>query len=71
MKVAAKALNLSMTTAYRRAKRGDFPCRLSKKGRVYEVRLHDLMRSLGIQDVRVRYDDFEAGARFANGGSDL
>ncbi|MEE1790802.1 hypothetical protein PUR28_08435 [Streptomyces sp. BE308] len=36
-------------------------------GRAYVVRLSDLMRGLGIQDVRVLYDDLEAGARFAEG----
>ncbi|WP_329935037.1 helix-turn-helix transcriptional regulator [Streptomyces sp. BE308] len=67
LRTAAKALNLSPTTAYRRAGRGDFPCPLRKVGRAYVVRLSDLMRGLGIQDVRVLYDDLEAGARFAEG----
>ena len=71
MRVAAKALNLSIATAYKRARCGDFPCRVRKEGRVYVVGLHDLMRGLGIQDVRVRYDDFEAGARLADGGRGL
>lgn len=67
MRIAAEALGMSLTTAYRRARRGDFPCRLRKEGRVYVVCLPDLMRGLGIQDVRVLYDDIEAGARFARG----
>lgn len=70
MRVAAKALNLSLGTAYKRARRGDFPCRLRRRGRIYSVAVHDLMRGLGIQDVRVRYDDIEEGARFACGESD-
>ncbi|RPK61905.1 hypothetical protein EES43_14955 [Streptomyces sp. ADI96-02] len=67
---AAVALDLSPTTAYRRARRGDFPCPVRRSGRRYVVRLPDLMRALGIQDVRVRYDDVEAGARFAGGEAD-
>ncbi|MGW1842678.1 helix-turn-helix transcriptional regulator [Streptomyces sp. NPDC001966] len=67
---AAEALNLSPTTAYRRVRNGDFPCPVRRTGRRYVVRLSDLMRELGIQDVRVRYDDIEAGARFAGGEAD-
>jgi hypothetical protein len=70
MRVAAKALKLSLGTAYKRARRGDFPCRLHRRGRIYFVAVHDLMRGLGIQDVRVRYDDIEEGARLARGESD-
>ncbi|MBD0747821.1 hypothetical protein [Streptomyces sp. CBMA152] len=70
MRVAAKALNVSLGTAYKQARRGDFPCRLCRRGRIYVVALHDLMRGLGIQDVRVRYDDIEEGARLAAGYGD-
>lgn len=70
LRTAADAFALSLTVAYRRAKRGDFPCSLRKVGRTYVVRTPDLMRALGIQDVRVHYDDFEAGARFAGGETD-
>ncbi|WP_329546438.1 hypothetical protein OG548_20945 [Streptomyces sp. NBC_01356] len=70
MRDAAKALNLSLGKAYKMAKYGDFPCRLRRRGRIYVVTLHDLMRGLGIQDVRVRYDDVEEGARLADGGDD-
>ncbi|MGW2057431.1 helix-turn-helix transcriptional regulator [Streptomyces sp. NPDC001840] len=70
LRTAAKALNLSPTTAYRQARNGDFPCRVRRAGRRYVVRLSDLMRELGIQEVRVRYDDIEAGARFASGDVD-
>ncbi|MFF8769789.1 helix-turn-helix transcriptional regulator [Kitasatospora sp. NPDC015120] len=70
LRVAAKALGLSPTTAYRRIRRGDFPCALRKAGRTYVVRMPDLMRALGIQDVRVHHDDIEAGARFSAGMTD-
>lgn len=70
LRTAADALNMGLSTAYRRARSGEFPCPLRKAGRRYVVRLPDLMRALGIQDVRVRYDDFEAGARFARGEAD-
>ncbi|MFD3975616.1 hypothetical protein [Streptomyces cyaneofuscatus] len=70
MYVAAQALSLGLSTAYQRARRGEFPCPLRKVGRRYVVRLTDLMRALGIQDVRVHYDDFEAGARIARGPAD-
>ncbi|MEU8681087.1 helix-turn-helix transcriptional regulator [Streptomyces sp. NPDC001219] len=70
LRMAAEALNLSPTTAYRQARNGDFPCPVRRAGRRYVVRLSDLMRELGIQEVRVRYDDIEAGARFAGGEVD-
>ncbi|WP_335932638.1 helix-turn-helix transcriptional regulator [Streptomyces sp. PTD5-9] len=70
LRTAAEALGLSPATAYRRARQGEFPCRLRKEGRVYVVRLVDLMRGLGIQDVRVHDDDIEAGARFASGNDE-
>ncbi|MFD7495622.1 helix-turn-helix transcriptional regulator [Streptomyces sp. NPDC059832] len=70
LRIAAEALNLSLTTAYRQVRNGDFPCPVRKTGRRYIVRLSDLMRELGIQDVRVSYDDIEAGARFAGGEAD-
>ncbi|OKJ34549.1 hypothetical protein AMK22_18570 [Streptomyces sp. CB01580] len=71
LRTAAKALGLSRTTAYRGARTGAFPCRLCKEGRVYVVRLADIMRGLGIHDVRVRHDDIEAGARFAAGRGEM
>lgn len=70
MRMAADALSLGLSTAYKRARSGEFPCPLRKVGRRYVVRLTDLMRALGIQDVRVHYDDFEAGARVARGRTD-
>ncbi|MFJ1955362.1 helix-turn-helix domain-containing protein [Streptomyces microflavus] len=70
MRMAADALNLGLSTAYKQARNGGFPCPLRKVGRRYVVRLTDLMRALGIQDVRVHYDDFEAGARIARGRAD-
>ncbi|MFI5616200.1 hypothetical protein [Streptomyces sp. NPDC051567] len=70
LRTAADALDLGLTTAYKQARRGDFPCPLRKIGRTYVVRMPDLMRALGIQDVRVHHDDFEAGARFADGKTD-
>ncbi|GAQ52326.1 helix-turn-helix transcriptional regulator [Streptomyces acidiscabies] len=66
MKTAARALNLSVKTAYKRVKRGEFPCRIRKEGRAYVIHTHDLMRGLGIQDVRVHDDDVEMGARLAD-----
>ncbi|WP_380285967.1 helix-turn-helix domain-containing protein [Kitasatospora purpeofusca] len=67
LRIAADALGLSVATAYRRIRRGDFPCALRKVGRTYVIRTVDLMRALRIQDVRVHHDDIEAGARFAGG----
>ncbi|MFF9198785.1 helix-turn-helix domain-containing protein [Streptomyces sp. NPDC014779] len=67
---AAAVLSLGRSTAYRLAREGSFPCPLRKVGRRYVVRTSDLMRHLHIQDVRVRHDDFEAGARFADGRAD-
>lgn len=71
MKIAAKVLGLRLTTAYRLARAGEFPCRLRKERGAYVIRLYDLMRSAGIQDVRVHDDDIESGARFAAEGDDL
>ncbi|WP_274031096.1 helix-turn-helix transcriptional regulator [Streptomyces sp. MMBL 11-1] len=70
MRMAADALSLSLSTAYKRARNGEFPCPVRRIGRRYVVRMADLMRTLGIQDVRVHYDDFETGARIARARSD-
>ncbi|MGW1207153.1 hypothetical protein [Streptomyces cyaneofuscatus] len=70
MRMAAEVLSLGLSTAYKRARIGEFPCPIRKVGRRYVVRLTDLMRALSIQDVRVHYDDFEAGARIARGRAD-
>ncbi|MFH8992928.1 helix-turn-helix transcriptional regulator [Streptomyces sp. NPDC017940] len=71
LREAAEALNLSLTTAYRQVRNGSFPCPVRSAGRRYVVRLSDLLRALGIQEVRVRYDDIEAGARVAAGEVDI
>ncbi|MFI1588877.1 MULTISPECIES: hypothetical protein [Streptomyces] len=71
LRIAAATLGLSLTSAYKQAQCGDFPCPLRRVGRRYVVRLRDLMRAAGIQDVRVHYDDLEAGARFAAGEPDV
>lgn len=67
LRMAAAALDVSPATAYRQVRNGEFRCPVRRSGRRHVVRLTDLMRALGIQDVRVRYDDIEAGARFAAG----
>ncbi|NEE54095.1 helix-turn-helix domain-containing protein, partial [Streptomyces sp. SID8455] len=46
MRMAADALNLGLSTAYKQARNGEFPCPLRKVGRRYVVRLTDLMRAL-------------------------
>ncbi|GHB06082.1 hypothetical protein ACIQRS_30105 [Streptomyces termitum] len=70
LRVAAEALDMKLSRAYRLARSDAFPCPLRRPGRKYVVRMPDLLRALRIQDVRVHYDDFEAGARFAEEGED-
>ncbi|MEU5158593.1 hypothetical protein AB0G74_03130 [Streptomyces sp. NPDC020875] len=67
LRIAAEALEMSLSTAHRRIKNGTFPCPLHRRGRAYVIRLPDLLRRLGVQDVPVHDDDVEAGARFASG----
>ncbi|MFK0295956.1 helix-turn-helix transcriptional regulator [Streptomyces sp. NPDC090442] len=62
---AAGLFGMSRSTAYRRVRRGEFPCAVEKVGRRYMVTMNALLRGLGIQDVRIRPDDMERGATHA------
>ncbi|MFB6604439.1 helix-turn-helix domain-containing protein [Streptomyces noursei] len=62
---AAGLFGMSHSTAYRRVRRGEFPCAVARVGRRYVVTMSALLRGLGIQDVRIRPDDMEWGARHA------
>ncbi|MEU6173988.1 hypothetical protein ABZ832_18955 [Streptantibioticus parmotrematis] len=60
--LAAGVFGMSLSTAYRRVRLGAFPCRVTKRGRRYVITMAELLRGLGIQDVRVHPDDVEEGA---------
>src|SRR5271165_4560437 len=45
---AARALDLSRSTAYELARRGEFPCRVLHVGSCYRVPTAELLRVLGI-----------------------
>ncbi|MFI9847189.1 helix-turn-helix domain-containing protein [Nonomuraea sp. NPDC051941] len=51
---AARALGLSRNTAYRLAKRGEFPCRVIQAGDVYRVPTVEILTILGLRDIALR-----------------
>ncbi|MEV5239715.1 hypothetical protein AB0K89_11465 [Streptomyces cinnamoneus] len=51
-----------MSTAYRLAGRGSFPCELLRPGHRYVVPTAPLMRALGIEECPVYADDLATGA---------
>ena len=65
MKFAAYQLGVSTSTAYRWVKLDRFPCRFKRNGRRYVFSMRDLMRCLGIQDIRVYWSDVQAGVDFS------
>ena len=65
MKTAAAALGISMTTAYRLAQQGAFPCAYLRLGNRYRIPTSRLMFSLGIELEPVDARDVAAGAAFA------
>lgn len=65
LRFAAGQLQVSMSTAYRWMRGNKFPCPAIKVGRSYVIEMKDLMRSLGIQDIRIRWSHVQAGIDFA------
>ncbi|GGP36775.1 DNA-binding protein [Streptomyces abikoensis] len=63
LRTAAAAFGISMSTAYRLAGRGSFPCELLRPGHRYLVPTAPLMRALGIEERPVYADDLAAGAK--------
>ncbi|MFC9145132.1 helix-turn-helix domain-containing protein [Streptomyces bacillaris] len=47
---AARALGICPTTAYRLARRGDFPCKILRIGNRYRVPTIELMRAIGVDE---------------------
>lgn len=57
---AGKALGLGRTRSYQLAQAGEFPCRLIRVGKTYQVPTADLLTLLGVQP-RPTGHDKEAG----------
>lgn len=62
---AARAIGVSLNTAYRLAGAGRFPCPVMRPGWRYLVPTLPLMKALGIENAPVYLDDVESGADFA------
>lgn len=62
---AAQAVGISVKTAYRLVKRGEFPCTVLRPGYRYRVPTMGLMRALEIEQIPVYLDDADHGAAFA------
>lgn len=60
LRTAASAFGMSMSTAYRLAARGAFPCELLRPGYRYRVPTAPLMRTLGIAEYPIYADDLTA-----------
>ncbi|MEU7226773.1 DNA-binding protein [Streptomyces chrestomyceticus] len=61
LRTAARALGVCTETAYRLARRGNFPCPVLRMGACYRVPTTPLMRILGIEERPVYVVDLEAG----------
>jgi len=53
---AGKALGLGRTRSYQLAQAGEFPCRLIRVGKTYQVPTADLLTLLGVQPGRTGHD---------------
>lgn len=62
---AARAIGVSVNTAYRLAGAGRFPCPVMRPGWCYLVPTLPLMKALGIENAPMYLDDVESGADFA------
>ncbi|MFD3456130.1 helix-turn-helix domain-containing protein [Streptomyces sp. NPDC058691] len=49
METAAAAFGIGRTTAYDLARRGQFPCRVIRAGRLFRVNTSDRVKVLGIR----------------------
>ncbi|MEU5425276.1 helix-turn-helix domain-containing protein [Streptomyces olivoreticuli] len=65
LRTAARALGMSLGTAYRLIGRGVFPCPVVRPGHRYRVPTSALMRVLEVESRPVHLDDVDAGAEFA------
>lgn len=50
LETAAAAFGIGRTTAYDLARKGEFPCRVIKAGRLLRVASADIIRVLGLED---------------------
>ncbi|MFD0317376.1 hypothetical protein [Streptomyces flavalbus] len=67
--VAAEALDIPPSSAYRMVRAGSFPCPTTYMGRKLQVHTRALMHHMGVPDIIVHPDDVENGAAHARGGS--
>lgn len=62
---AARAIGVSVNTAYKLVKQGGFPCTVLRPGYRYRVPTASLMKAIGVEHMPVYLDDVEHGAVFA------
>lgn len=62
---AARAMDVSMNTAYKLVKHGSFPCDVLRPGYRYRVPTLGLMKALQVEQIPVYLDDVDQGAAFA------
>ncbi|WP_239335036.1 DNA-binding protein [Frankia sp. CiP3] len=62
---AARAVGVSINTAYKLVHAQQFPCPVMRLGWRYQVSTAGLLHALGIDESRVCLDDVQRGASFA------
>ncbi|MFJ3816304.1 helix-turn-helix domain-containing protein [Streptomyces sp. NPDC090056] len=65
LRTAARALGISLGTAYRLIRLDTFPCTVLRVGRCYRIPTACLLGCLGIEERPVYAADLEAGAAYA------
>src|SRR5699024_12348746 len=65
LKTAAKAIDMSIGTAYKLVHQNRFPCTVLRPSHHYKVPTAGLLRCLEIENSLVRLEDVEKGASFA------
>jgi hypothetical protein len=65
LRTAARAMGFSLSTAYRLAQRGAFPCTVLRPSHRYVVPTAGLMRALEIESKPIYAADVEEGDAFA------
>ncbi|MFI9202515.1 helix-turn-helix domain-containing protein [Streptomyces sp. NPDC053048] len=65
MRTAARAFDVSVNTAYKLVKSGEFPCETIRVGRQHRVPTAAVMRALGIEEIPVYTEDIRKGIDFA------
>ncbi len=65
LRTAARAVGISINTAYKLVHSQRFPCPVMRLGWRYQVSTAGLLKALGIEGPGVHLDDVQRGANFA------